>query len=261
MIYIHRKLIPMSKSIALSRILAAGTILPLLFFAPAIAQLNWPSGQLLPSFPTPASTQDLILLRESSSRWEAEGGSISHNTGRLETDGWLCQTGIDVANQHMVFGPYVTNIPAGPNVAEFRIKTDNNTANNDPIVDIDVRNATSGAILAAQTITRQQFTAAGSYVNFTLPFTLSGDNQSLELRIYWRGAAYTKVDWVGVQQNASSAEMYLFASLKGIVNRVQPRIFSYEGDAFAEGQYTWLQSLGMSWNEPADKWSLITEIP
>ncbi|MDF2192730.1 discoidin domain-containing protein [Paraflavitalea sp. CAU 1676] len=250
----------MSKSIALSRILAAGTILPLLFFfVPAIAQVNWPSGQLLPSFPTPASTQDLILLRESSSRWEAEGGSISHNTGRLETDGWLCQTGIDAANQHMVFGPYVTNIPAGPNVAEFRIKTDNNTANNDPIVDIDVRNATSGAILAAQTITRQQFTAAGSYVNFTLPFTLSGDNQSLELRIYWRGAAYTKVDWVGVQQNASSAEMYLFASLKGIVNRVQPRIFSYEGDAFAEGQYTWLQSLGMSWNEPADKWSLITK--
>lgn len=198
-------------------------------------------------------------MRESGSRWEAEGASLGHGTGRLETDGWLCQTGIDAANAHMVYGPYDTSIPPGPNVAEFRMKVDNNTANNDPIVDIDVRNATTGAILAVQTITRQQFTAAGSYVNFTLPFTLTAANQSLELRVYWRGTSYTKVDWVAVQQNASSAEMYLFASLKGIVNRTQPRIFSYEGDAFAEGQYTWLQSLGLSWTEPADKWSLITK--
>ncbi|TKC09755.1 hypothetical protein FA047_06180 [Pedobacter frigoris] len=55
----------------------------------------------------------------------------------------------------------------------------------------------------------------------------------------------------------AAAEMYLFASLKGIVNRTKPRIFSYEGDAFAEGPHTWLQSLGLKWSEPADKWDLI----
>ncbi|GAA3917468.1 hypothetical protein GCM10022209_07790 [Chitinophaga oryziterrae] len=159
----------------------------------------------------------------------------------------------------MIYGPYDTNVPAGPNVAEFRMKIDNNTANNDPVVDIDVRNATSGQILASQTITRQQFPIAADYTSFTLPFTMPADNQSIELRVYWRGSAYTKVDWVGVQQNNSSPEMYLFASLKGIVNRTQPRIFSYEGDAFAEGQYTWLQSLGLNWSEPADKWDLITK--
>ena len=53
--------------------------------------------------------------------------------------------------------------------------------------------------------------------------------------------------------------MYLFASLKGIVNSTQPRIFSYEGDAYAEGPHTWLQSLGVKWSEPADKWDLITK--
>jgi hypothetical protein len=226
---------------------------------PAIAQITWPAGQLLPSFPASAPTQDLITLRETSTLWEAEGSTLGHGTGRLETDGWLCQTGIDAANQHMLYGPYNTSIPAGPNVAEFRMKVDNNTANNDPIVDIDVRNATTGQILATQTVTRQQFPVAGNYTNFTLPFTMPADNQSLELRVYWRGTSYTKVDWVGVQQNGSSAEMYLFASLKGIVNRTQPRIFSYEGDAFAEGQYTWLQSLGLNWTEPADKWTLITK--
>jgi hypothetical protein len=229
------------------------------FFMPSMAQITWPSGQLLPSFPAPAQTQDLIILRETSSRWEAEGSSLGHKTGRLETDGWLCQTGIDAPNDHMIYGPYDTNIPAGPNVAEFRMKIDNNTANNDPIVDIDVRNATTGQVLASQTITRQQFPIAANYTSFTLPFTMPADNQSIELRVYWRGGAYTKVDYVGVQQNNSSAEMYLFASLKGIINRTQPRIFSYEGDAFAEGQYTWLQSLGLNWSEPADKWSLITK--
>lgn len=199
------------------------------------------------------------MLRETTSRWEAEGPSLSHKTGRLETDGWLCQTGIDAPNQHMIYGPYDNSLPAGPNVAEFRMKIDNNTANNDPVVDIDVRNATTGQVLASQTITRQQFPIASNYTNFTLPFTIPADNQSIELRIYWRGAAYIKADWVGVQQNSSSAEMYLFASLKGIVNRTQPRIFSYEGDAFAEGPYTWLQSLGLNWSEITDKWSLITK--
>lgn len=251
----------MTTSIALPR-KAAAWLLPLLLLCmiPSMAQITWPSSQLLPSFPTPAQTQDLITLREAStnSRWEAEGSSLGHKTGRLETDGWLCQTGIDAANDHMIYGPYDASIPAGAHVAEFRMKIDNNTANNDPVVDIDVRNATTGAILAAQTITRQQFTVASNYTSFTLPFTMPASNQSLELRVYWRGAAYIKVDWVGVQQNGSP-EMYLFASLKGIVNKTQPRIFSYEGDAFAEGPYTWLQSLGMSWNEPADKWSLITK--
>jgi hypothetical protein len=250
----------MSKTVSSSFTTAAALLFLLqLFIIPATAQISWPTGQLLPSFPPPAQTQDLIILRETASRWEAEGPYLSHHTGRLETDGWLCQTGIDAANEHMIFGPYDTTIPAGPNVAEFRMKTDNNTANNDPIVDIDVRNATTGDILASQTITRTQFPIAGDYVSFTLPFTMPADNQSLELRVFWRGTAYTKVDWVAVQQNRSSADMYLFASLKGIVNRTQPRIFSYEGDAFAEGQYTWLQSLGLSWTEPADKYDLITK--
>jgi hypothetical protein len=240
----------------------AVALLPLLLFfimSTAMAQVTWPSSQLLPTFPASAQTQDLIILRETSTRWEGEGPSLSHKTGRLETDGWLCQTGIDTPNDHMIYGPYDQSIPAGPNVAEFRMKVDNNTANDDPVVDIDVRNATTGQILASQTITRRQFPVASNYTNFTLPFTMPADNQSIELRVFWRGTSYTKVDWVAVQQNNSSAEMYLFASLKGIVNRTRPRIFSYEGDAFAEGQYTWLQSLGLNWSEPANKWDLITK--
>jgi len=222
------------------------------------AQISWPPGQLLPSFPTPASNQDLYTLVEKSWRWEAEGPTISHHTGRPETDGWLCQVGIDAANDHMVFGPYDTTLTAGQYVAEFRMKTDNNTANNDSVLDIDVRDAATGATLAYQAVTRQQFPIAGDYTSFTLPFTMPADHHAIELRVYWRGRAYTKVDYVAAHQD-NTAEMYLFSSLKGIVNRTQPRIFSYEGDAFAEGPYTWMQSLGLTWTEHTDRWELVTK--
>src|SRR6266446_6717084 len=93
---------------------------------PAPPGPSWPAAQLLPSFPAPAPVQDLITLRGQPQRWEAEGGALSHRTGRLETDGWLCQVGIDAPNLHMIYGPYDATVPAGPNEADFRIKTDVN---------------------------------------------------------------------------------------------------------------------------------------
>jgi hypothetical protein len=231
----------------------------LLAASTAQADLIWPTKQLLPSFPAPKPVQDLITLRETPLHWEAEGPFVSHGTGRADGDGWLCQTGIDAPNAHMVYGPYDSSVPAGPNTAEFQIKIDNNNANNDPQVVIDVRDATAGAVLAQRTIHRMDFPVASQYVNFQLPFNLPAANHSLELRVYWLGGAYIKVDRVGVTQGPSSDEMVLFASLKGIVNFKRPRIFSYEGDAFAEGPTTWLQSLGLQWTEVSDKWSLIAK--
>ena len=222
------------------------------------AQITWPQGQILPSFPARANNQDLFYLNEQSWRWEAEGPSIGHKTGHLDGDGWLCQTGIDAANDHMVYGPYDTTLTAGSYVAEFRMKIDNNTANNDSVADIDVRDAATGATLAYQAITRQQFPIAANYTSLTLPFTMPVSHHPIELRVYWRGRAYIKVDYVAARQD-NTAEMYLFSSLKGIVNRTQPRMFSYEGDAFAEGPYTWMQSLGLTWTEHTDNWELITK--
>ena len=57
----------------------------------------------------------------------------------------------------------------------------------------------------------------------------------------------------------SDAELYLFSSLKGIVNQTQPRIFSYEGDAYAEGAFTWLNSLEIKYIEynPNNTWNIL----
>ena len=58
--------------------------------------------------------------------------------------------------------------------------------------------------------------------------------------------------------NNTDAEMFLFSSLKGLVNRTQPRIFSYEGDAFAEGAHTWLNSLGIKYKETTP-WAVLSK--
>ncbi|MFV0390903.1 MAG: PA14 domain-containing protein [Paludibacteraceae bacterium] len=228
----------------------------ILSFSPTTkAQILWPQGQLLPTFPSSAETQDLIYLNGSTPiyaktwTWQAESDAISHATGRLDDNEWICEVGIDTPNQFMVYGPYDKNVTSGPNVAEFRLMIDNNSTNNDTVVDLNVKNTSTGNVLATRKITRQQFTATDSYVSFRLDFHMPTDSQAIELQIFWRGNANIGVDYVSVKQNNNDAEMYLFSSLKGLVNRTQPRIFSYEGDVFAEGPYTWLNSLGVKYRE------------
>ena len=60
---------------------------------------------------------------------------------------------------------------------------------------------------------------------------------------------YLRMDDHPFPIKVTTEEMYLFSSLKGIINMTQPRIFSYEGDDFAEGPYTWLNSLGIKYTE------------
>jgi MYXO-CTERM domain-containing protein len=225
----------------------------------ARAQVAWPATQLLPSFPAPAPVQDLIELHGKAQQWQAADPALGHKTGRLDTDGWLCQVGIDAPNLHMIYGPYVATLPAGDNTAQFRLSIDDNTANNDPVVVIDVNDSTTGQVLATQVVTRTQFPVAAQYTNFSLPFTIPADGHAIELRVFWYGAAYIKVNWVGVTRSQADDELVLFASLKGVVNATQPRIFSYEGDAYAEGPHTWLQSLGLQYAEVTDNWSLIAK--
>lgn len=223
------------------------------------AQIKWPKGQLLPSFPASASHQDLFFLREIPTQWQAENSRLPHATGRRESDGWICQLGVDTPRRYMVSSPQNISIPAGPNIAEFRLKLDGTNNSDDSVVTLDVRNVTSGATLALKTITRKQVETTGEYVNISLPFEVPANAQPVELRVYWHGTVNTKVDWVRVQQNNSTEEMYLFSSLKGVVNKKKPRLCSYEGDASGEGPYTWLQSLGLTYTEYADKWQLITK--
>ncbi|MHB9142040.1 MAG: PA14 domain-containing protein [Paludibacter sp.] len=66
-------------------------------------------------------------------------------------------------------------------------------------------------------------------------------------------------DLIYLNGSVTNEEKYLFSSLKGLINLTQPRIFVYDGDAFAEGPYTWLQSLGFKWIEQTSNWVLISK--
>jgi hypothetical protein len=62
---------------------------------------------------------------------------------------------------------------------------------------------------------------------------------------------------MNVGGNVSGNERLLFTSLKGLVNKTKPRIWSYNNDE--EGKYGWLDSLRMRHADVADNWSLLTK--
>ncbi len=225
----------------------------------SLAAVNWPANQWLPSLSAPAATLDVIST-ETSKTYEGEGTLVAHGTGHNDGDGWLCQTGIDTPNQHMIYGPYDTSIPAGAGTAVFKIKIDNNTADNLPQVRIDVYDATTGTSLAAQDITRQQFTTASKYQEFNLAYNNPVAGHSLEFRVYWYGRAYIKVDWVTCSPKRWSEDAVLFTTLKGVVNKTQPRIYTYDTNTVnGEGKYTWLNNLNLNYNQVSDKMTMITK--
>lgn len=129
--------------------------------------------------------------------WEAEGANVGHLIGRVDGDGWSANTAQDDAS-FLLFGPYTTVVPAGPQVAKFRLLVDNNTFDNAKVVRIDVWDSTAGVMLAQRDINRRDFTTANQYQDFDLSFINNTAGNSLEFRVFWYDTSYVKVDNVRV---------------------------------------------------------------
>lgn len=239
---------------------AIGIVVSLLAFTSSSrAAVIWTSGQFLPSFSTPASILDLMDVRNTI-RYEAEGSQVLHMTGQLDGDGWTAIPGRDTANTCIIYGPYVTNIPAGANTAHYGLKIDNRISDNADVVRIDVNDFTSGTVLATRTITRQEFKTTSNYTTFDLPFNNTTAGDSLEFRVYWMGNATIKCNYVGVETKPLDDAQILYTSLKGVVNKTQPRIYSYDDWMVDnEGKTGWLTALGLNYTEVTDKQSLLTK--
>ena len=130
--------------------------------------------------------------------YQAEGTLLSHGIGRVDGDGWSANTAQDSPG-HLVYGPYAADIPTGSRSVIFRMLVDNNTANNDSVVTVDVYNADSGTSLGSQAVSRQQWSAANAYQNFSLAFSYPTEGQRLEFRVYWHNKSYLKIDSIQVQ--------------------------------------------------------------
>jgi len=132
--------------------------------------------------------------------WEAE--SLYHQIGRQDGDGWSANTAQDNAG-FLVYGPYVTDIPVGENIAVFKAKIDNNSADDLVVMTLEVYDATADAIIASRQITRTQFAATNHYEFFSVPFLMTATGHKMEFRVYWHDRAYIAVDRVFVNYGNS----------------------------------------------------------
>lgn len=137
------------------------------------------------------------LAAADTTRFESESNTDAfHQIGRATGDGWSAS--VDQDNEgFLVYGPYTTDFAAGWHTASFILLVDNNTADNLPVVKIDVHDANTGEVLAEKTITRQKFDVAGTYQDFDLTF-YSNDDANLEFRTYWLDTSYVQQDAVEV---------------------------------------------------------------
>lgn len=72
---------------------------------------------------------------------------------------------------------------------------DNNSADNQAVVLLDVVDATTGGtVLGSRQLTRAEWTSTYQYQAFSVPFTLDGSRvgHALEFRVYWYRTAYVR---------------------------------------------------------------------
>lgn len=132
--------------------------------------------------------------------YSAVSPHLYHKTGHAEGDGWAATPGKD-RSDFLIFGPYTTNIPAGENVALFRLKINRNTGPNDYVARIDVVSDMGNHTLAKRYLWRNSFAVGNAYQNFALIFN-SRRGQKLEFRTYWYGSVYVKEKSVTIKHGA-----------------------------------------------------------
>ena len=137
-----------------------------------------------------------VVQNQFTTAWEAE--TLYHLIGYADGDGWAANTGLPA--NWLTYGPYAA-FPVGSRVGTWRMLIDvRNVPDNSPVVTVDVWDATAGQQLASRVVTRHQWATDMTYQVFELPFPLdlSRAGHLIELRTFYHGAAYVRVDKIGV---------------------------------------------------------------
>lgn len=147
------------------------------------------------ALPTPTGAQ----AGAATTSWEAEGAAIGHNVGFAEGDGWAANTAS--AAGFMTYGPYVGSLAAGEHTALWTLMIDNNDYDEQPIVRLEVYDATQGDVITDRTLTRQAWALTMQHQTFGLPFILDAARvgHAIEFRTFFQPRAYVRVDKVGVR--------------------------------------------------------------
>lgn len=124
--------------------------------------------------------------------------SLPHVVGYAEAGGWAAHVGI--AQGHMTYGPYATDISTGSNVAVWKMMIDVvDGAPEDRVVTIDVYDATAGEILAIRRVNRREWLADFTYQMFELPFEfdVASEGHAIEFRTYHHANSYVRIERIG----------------------------------------------------------------
>ena len=124
---------------------------------------------------------------------------ISHKVGTTAGDGWAVSEQ-DPAG-YMQYGPYVTSLLVGDQVATWKLKVDKKSVGMDKIVRLEVSDADDGGkIINQRDVLRSEWKKANHYEYFSVPFTLDKSRQGhrIELRVWSYGGASVKQQLVGI---------------------------------------------------------------
>lgn len=138
----------------------------------------------------------VAVVSQFATSWEAE--ALPHVIGYADGDGWAAN--VTLSSNFLTYGPYSTNVPVGQRVGVWRMMIDvRDVADNSPVVTLDVYDATAGQQLASRTVTRHAWSSGFAYQTFELPFAFDAARAGhmLELRTYYHGAAYVRVEKIG----------------------------------------------------------------
>ncbi|MCI0528131.1 MAG: glycoside hydrolase family 99-like domain-containing protein, partial [Nitrospira sp.] len=123
--------------------------------------------------------------------------SFQHQIGKAEPDGWSARVGQDDPKKYLCYGPYTMDIPEGSHQALFRLMIDNNQADNNRVITLDVWDATNNKRLGKKDIRRKEFKTPLQYQDFEIKFqNIAG--HPLEFRTFWHGGAWIKESKVTV---------------------------------------------------------------
>ncbi len=168
-----------------------------------------------------------------------------HNTGRYESycryssntvsACWRAAQAEHQPPQHVVFGPYATNIPAGDNIAEYTMGF---PAGSGLMATVDVNDATTHTVLASRDVQYSEF-VAGKSNKVKLPFVNAHPGNLLEFRVKWPGVGTIDVFHIVVVGSADVIASYAMSSVPHQRGRADGQDWSVNGVMDTAGYMTY----------------------
>jgi len=126
--------------------------------------------------------------------------AFAHQCGKREINqtvkGWSCAVS-ECKECFMAYGPYIKDAQEGLRQVDFHLLIDNNVADDNQIVRIDVNDAQTMKILASKVITRKKFKNTWQYQIFSLQFmNPHPDPIKIEFRTYYYNNAFINLNKV-----------------------------------------------------------------